>query len=99
MQKPIYPFYQFEIFATIAAKKNKENNKKICDIFHHDFKILIVKYVTSEVLKRFYFALFDDGLLAYRGGSGNFIKGGAKGYVPARTLRARNRTHRGPGPA
>ena len=41
--------------------KNKEN-KKICHIFHHNFKN-IPCYVMSEVsLKRFYFALFDDGL-------------------------------------
>ena len=41
--------------------KNKENNKKICHIFHHNFKN-IPCYVMSEVsLKRFYFALFDDG--------------------------------------
>ena len=40
--------------------KNKENNKKICDIFHN-FKN--IHYVMSEIsLKRFYFALFDDGL-------------------------------------
>ena len=36
--------------------------KKICHIFHHNFKN-IPCYVMSEVsLKRFYFALFDDGL-------------------------------------
>ena len=40
----------------------KENNKKICHIFHHNFKN-IPCYVMSEVsLKMFYFALFDDGL-------------------------------------
>ena len=54
-------FYQFEIFAIIAAR-NRENNKKICDIFHHNFKN-IPCYVTMEIsLIRFYFALFDDGL-------------------------------------
>ena len=54
-------FYQFEIFA-IKLLKSKENNKKICHIFHHNFKN-IPCYVMSEVsLKRFYFALFDDGL-------------------------------------
>ena len=42
--------------------KNKENNKKVCYIFHN-FKN-IPCYVTREVsLKRFYFALFDDGLI------------------------------------
>ena len=42
--------------------KNKENNKKVCDIFHN-FKN-IPCYVTRDVsLKRFYFALFDDGLI------------------------------------
>ena len=43
--------------------KNIENNKKICHIFHHNFKH-IPCYVMSEVsLKRvFIFALFDDGL-------------------------------------
>ena len=50
-------FYQFEIFA-IKDAENKENNKKICHILHHNFKTVV-----SEVsLKRFYFALFDDGL-------------------------------------
>ena len=53
--------YQFEIFA-IKVAKNKENNTKICHIFHHNFKN-IPCYVMSEAsLKRFYFALFDDGL-------------------------------------
>ena len=42
--------------------KNKENNNKICHIFHHSFKN-IPCYVMSEVsLKTVYFALFDDGL-------------------------------------
>ena len=41
--------------------KNNENNKKICDIFHNNFKN-IPCYLTSEVsLKRFCFVLFDDG--------------------------------------
>ena len=56
-------FHQFEIhvFAIKAAEK-QENNKKICHIFHHNFKN-IPCYVMSEVsLERFYFALFDDGL-------------------------------------
>ena len=34
----------------------------MCDIFHHNFKNISC-YVMSEVLlKRFYLALFDDGL-------------------------------------
>ena len=46
-------FYQFEIFAIKAGEKQK-NNKKICHIFHHNFKN-IPCYVMSEVsLKRFY---------------------------------------------
>ena len=41
--------------------KNREIIKKICHIFHHNFKN-IPCYVMSEVsLKRFYFALFEDG--------------------------------------
>ena len=49
--------YQFAIKAA-----EKQNNKKICHICHHNFKN-IPCYVMSEVsLKRFYFALFDDGL-------------------------------------
>ena len=40
----------------------KNNEKKKSDIFHHNFTNILC-YVTSEVsLKRFYFALFDDGL-------------------------------------
>ena len=49
-------------YLRLKLLKNKENNKKICHIFHHNFKN-IPCYVMSEVsLKRFYFALFDDGL-------------------------------------
>ena len=43
-------FYQFEIFAIKAAEKQRNFKNIPC-------------YVISEVsLKRFYFALFDDGL-------------------------------------
>ena len=48
-------------YLRLKLLKNKEN-KKICNIFHHNFKN-IPCYVMSEVsLKRFYFALFDDRL-------------------------------------
>ena len=49
-------------YLRLKLLKNKENNKKVCHIFHHNFKN-IPCYVMSEVsLKMFYFALFDDGL-------------------------------------
>ena len=49
-------------YLRLKLLKNKENNNKICHIFHHNFKN-IPCYVMSEVsLKRFYCALFDDGL-------------------------------------
>ena len=49
-------------YLQLKLLKNKENNKKIYNIFHHNFKNNPC-CVTSEVsLKRFYFALFDDGL-------------------------------------
>ena len=50
-------------YLRLKLLKNKENNKKICYIFAHNFKNLPC-YVMSEVsLKRFYLALlFDDGL-------------------------------------
>ena len=49
-------------YLRLKLLKKKENNKKICHIFHHNY-INIPCYVMSEVsLKRFYFALFDDGL-------------------------------------
>ena len=49
-------------YLRLKLLKNKENNKKICHIFHHNLKN-IPCYVMSEVsLKRFYFALFADGL-------------------------------------
>ena len=55
-------FYQFEIFAIKAAENKENNKKKIYNIFHHNLKN-IPCCVTSEVsLKRFYIALFDDGL-------------------------------------
>ena len=48
-------------YLQLKLEKNKENKKKICDIFHI-FKN-IPCYVTSEVsLKRFHFVLFEDGL-------------------------------------
>ena len=50
--KPIYymyyiQFYQFEIFAK-KLLKNKGNNKKMCDIFHHNFKKNIPCYGTAK---------------------------------------------------
>ena len=46
-------------YLRLKLLKNKENNKKICHIFHHNFKNIHC-YVMSEVsLKRFYFALYD----------------------------------------
>ena len=49
-------------YLRLKLLKNKENDKKICHIFHHNFKN-IPCYVMSEVsLKRLYFALYDDGL-------------------------------------
>ena len=48
-------------YLRLKLLKNNDNNKKICHIFHN-FKN-IPCHVKSEVsLKRFYFALFDDGL-------------------------------------
>ena len=53
-------------YLRLKLLKNKDNNKKICHIFHHNFKN-IPCYVMSEVsLKRFYFALFDDGLITLK---------------------------------
>ena len=49
-------------YLPLKVLKNKENNKKICHIFHHNFEN-IPCYVISEVsLKMIYFALFDGGL-------------------------------------
>ena len=49
-------------YLQLKLLKHKENNKKICHIVHHILKN-IPCYVLSEVsLKRFYFALFNDGL-------------------------------------
>ena len=42
--------------------KNKENNKKICHIFHHNFKNIPCHVMIEVSWKRFYFALFDDEL-------------------------------------
>ena len=54
-------FINLRYFA-LKLLKNKENNKKICHTYHHNFKNIHC-YVISEVsLKRFYFVLFDDGL-------------------------------------
>ena len=62
IQKQIYQFFINLRYLLIKLLKNKENNKKICHIFHHNLKN-IPCYVMSEVsLKRFYFGLFDVGL-------------------------------------
>ena len=55
-------FFFFNLrYLRLKLLKNEENNKKTCHIFHHNKDIPC--YVMSEVsLKRFYFALFDDGL-------------------------------------
>ena len=49
-------------YLLLKLLKNKEN-KKICDICHHNFKNTpCYGHVTSEIsLKRFYFALLDYG--------------------------------------
>ena len=61
IKKKFYLFYQNYLVA-LKLLKSKENNKKICDIFYHNFKN-IPCYVMSEVpLKTFYFALSDDRL-------------------------------------
>ena len=61
MQKLISIFINLRCLR-LKLLKNKENSKKICHIFQHNFKNISC-YVTSEVsLKRFSFALFDDGL-------------------------------------
>ena len=51
-------------YLRLKLLKNRENNKKIRHLFHHNFKNHFIPcYVKSEVsLERFYFALFDDGL-------------------------------------
>ena len=45
-QYPLEKFFIFTIYQnyTLALKllKNKENNKKICHIFHHNFKMFLV---------------------------------------------------------
>ena len=49
-------------YLRLKLVENRDNNKKICHIFHHNFNN-IPCYVMSEVsLKRFYIALFDDGV-------------------------------------
>ena len=60
--KPDISIYQFWDICDTKLLKNKENYKKICHIFHHNFKN-IPCYVMSEVSLKFeYFALFDDEL-------------------------------------
>ena len=49
-------------YLRLKLLKNKENDKKICDIFHHSFKYIPCYVMSEKSMKRFYFALFDDGL-------------------------------------
>ena len=46
----------------LRLKLLKINNKKICDIFHYNFKNIPYCVMSEISLKRFYFALVDDGL-------------------------------------
>ena len=48
-------------YLRLKLLKDKENNKKICRIFHN-FKNIPCYVISKVSLKRFYFALFDDGL-------------------------------------
>ena len=80
----INQFLSIEIFAIKAAEKNKENNKKIImSYFHHNLKN-IPFYVMNEVLKRFYYVLFDDGLTCkiFEIGVYRFLNSNSS-YVPA----------------
>ena len=50
------------MYLQLKLLKNKQNNKKICDIFHHNFKNILC-YVTSEgIVETVLSALFDNGL-------------------------------------
>ena len=49
-------------YLRLKLLKNKENNKKICHIFHHNFKNIPCYVMSGVSLKRFYVALSDDGL-------------------------------------
>ena len=49
-------------YLRLKLLKNKENNKKICHIFNHNFKNIPCYVMNYVSLKGFYFALFDDGL-------------------------------------
>ena len=56
MQKNVIHFINLR-YLRLKLLKNKQNNKKLCDIFHHNFKIFLMYMyiVTSEVsLKRFF---------------------------------------------
>ena len=62
MGKTVISCFEINLrYVRLNLLKNKEDNNKICHIFYN-FKNSPC-YVMSEVsLKRFYFALFDDGL-------------------------------------
>ena len=60
----IYPYFINLKYLQLKLLKNlpKENNKKLCDISHDNFKNIPCYVTTGVSLKKFYFALFYDGL-------------------------------------
>ena len=42
--------------------KYKENNKKICNTFDHNFKNIPLYIMTNVSLERYYFVLYDGAL-------------------------------------
>ena len=52
-------------YLRLKLLKYKENNKKICDAFDHNFQIIPLYNITSKVsIERHYFVLYD-GTLTY----------------------------------
>ena len=52
---------QFEIYLRFKLLKYKEDNKKICNTFDHNFKNIPL-YMSNVSLERYYFVLYDGAL-------------------------------------
>ena len=49
-------------FRTFKLLKYKENNKKICNTFDHNFKNIPLYIMSNVSLERYYFVLYDGAL-------------------------------------
>ena len=61
-QNVLYPFWSNLRYLRFKLLKYKENNKKICNTFDHNFKNIPLYIMSNVSLERYYFVLYDGAL-------------------------------------